>query len=147
MLNRLKKGIAAFVKAFSQDMSFDEHAVSVRTELMEAVHTNDATIKEIENLAVNPHSVQMRAIDTFLGKCLEKKLGPVMFELYKEDRTKKIPGLNMDIMHYGNVGTGEFRQSVRVTMYKQELGKADVFTIMDRDTKKMTVRILEELPA
>ncbi len=129
-INRIKKAIKAFITAYKNDMSFEENSVYARTETLTAVTANDAIIKHIEGYATQVGSLQWQMLDGFLRKCLEKKFPPGILQMYQDDK-KQIPGLNIDIKNFGDVGNGVLRQEIQITIHKQLLGTAQITSKME----------------
>lgn len=141
-LRRIVKAIKAFITAYRNDMSFEENSVYARSETLQAVQENDRIIKLLEKSSLTAGSLQWRLLDTFLRKCLEQKLTPGIVDLYQQDK-KMIPGLNLDIKGYGDVGNGQFIQRVTVTLHNQLLGTAEIVSMIERG--EMTARIEEHV--
>lgn len=123
-------------------MSFEENSIYARTDTLKAVEQNDIIIKKLEAIAIAPLSNQWKMLDGFLRKCLEKKLGPTILDLYRTDN-KLIPGLNVDIVSLGDVGKGILKQKVTITLHKQLLGTAEIESKMEGN--KILSRIEEHL--
>lgn len=141
-IKRLAKAIGAFFESYRNDMSFAENSVFSRSETLIAVEENDKRIKLLESQALRPGSMQWKLLDNFLRKCLEKKLTPDILNLYRADN-KLIPGLNLDVISLGNVGTGSFKQKITVTLHKQLLGIAEIESKIE--DKKVMCSIDEQM--
>lgn len=111
-------------------MSFEENSVYARTETLTAVTANDALIKHLEAYATQVGSLQWQMLDGFLRKCLEKKFPPGILQMYQDDK-KQIPGLNIDIKNFGDVGNGVLKQDIQITIHNQLLGTAQITSKME----------------
>lgn len=137
-IKRLKKAIKAFITAYKNDMSFEENSVYARSETITAVTANDAIIKHIESYATQVGSLQWQMLDGFLRKCLEKKFPPGILQIYQDDK-KQIPGLNIDIKNFGDVGNGVLRQEIQITIHNQLLGRAQITSKMENGMIKAKI--------